>query len=107
MSEVGEFSSMPVSMARPSIFYSPFTRRDEKAIVVEERSFLRNFGHILCRFWFCLSGDGRYRRALRRRASRFGINSRSRLDVVARIVFPLSFVLFNILYWFYFLHLQQ
>lgn len=58
-------------------------------------------------FWFCLSGDMEYKRAMRQRATRFGVNSRSELDVVSCLVFPLSFVLLNVFYWIYFLHLQD
>jgi len=66
-----------------------------------------NFARYLCRFWFCLTGSTRYKHVIRKRSTRIGVNSRSDLDVFARIVFPLSFVLFNILYWFYFLQLQH
>ena len=97
----------PTIQDRPSIYYSPFRRRNRKGSGMEEKSCFQHLGYYLCRFWFCLSGNDRYKRALRRRASRFGINSRSRLDVFARIAFPLSFALFNILYWFYFLHFQR
>ncbi len=78
-----------------------------KKIRIVKKTWLSTLHRHLCRFWFCISGNIKYKRVLRRRASRFGINSRSELDVFARIVFPISFVLFNILYWFYFLHFQR
>ncbi len=102
------------SNIRPSIFYPSFTKFNEKTIQMNratvknnKKPWLTNLHRYVCRFWFCLSGDTKYKRFIRKRTSRFGINSRSELDVCARILFPLSFVLFNILYWFYFLHLQQ
>lgn len=110
MSEINDGNQTTSSnewKGRPSIFYSPFNNRNEKTSNHQEKFGLRRFGHYLCRFWFCLSGNDQYKRALRRRASRFGINSRSRLDTFARVAFPVSFALFNILYWFYFLHLQR
>ena len=63
--------------------------------------------YYLGQLWFCLSDNDRHKRALRKRASRFGINSRSALDSFAQVAFPLSFALLNILYWYYFLHLQR
>lgn len=95
------------SKIRPSIFFSRFSTYHPKNSSNQEQSWLRSLRHYFCRFWFCLSGNDSYKRAIRKRASRFGINSRSELDVIARILFPVSFALFNILYWFYFLHLQR
>jgi hypothetical protein len=95
------------SKARLSIFFSRFSSINQKDSETSRKSYLRTIRHYICRFWFCLSGNDNYKRAIRKRASRFGINSRSELDVFARIFFPVSFGLFNILYWFYFLHLQR
>ena len=96
------------SRARLSLFSSRFSSTNEKnAEIPEGKPWLRSIRHYLCRFWFCLSGNDNYKRAIRKRASRFGINSRSELDVFARIAFPVSFALFNILYWYYFLHFQN
>ena len=92
---------------RPSIHYSWSSKRNEKMIQLDRKPLFRNTYRYLCRFWFCLSGNTKYKRSIRKRTSRFGVNSRSELDVFARIVFPVSFVLFNILYWFYFIHFQR
>jgi len=95
------------SHARPSTFYFGFENLNNKNFRNNKKPWLRNIFRHLCRFWFCISGNTKYKRLIRQRASRFGINSRSELDVFARIVFPVSFVLLNILYWFYFLHFQS
>jgi hypothetical protein len=93
---------------RPSIFYSGFTNHNEKNVQINtKKPWLTNIHRYLCRFWFCISGNTKYKRFIRKRTSRFGVNSRSELDVCARIMFPFSFVLFNVLYWFYFLHFQN
>lgn len=49
----------------------------------------------------CLQGSHKYRNSIRRRAKRSGVgaNSVSRLDIASRILFPLSFTMFNIIYW--------
>jgi hypothetical protein len=93
--------------ARLSIFFSRFSNRNQRGSQTSRTSWLRTIRHYCFRFWFCLSGNDNYKRTIRKRASRFGINSRSELDVFARIAFPVSFALFNILYWYYFLHLQR
>lgn len=86
------------STARPSM--SHFNYR-------KYRPWLRSVSRCLCRLWFCVTGNMRYKRLIRKRATKIGVNSRSELDAFARIVFPFSFILFNILYWVYFLHLQR
>jgi hypothetical protein len=95
------------SNPRPSIFYSNFANINETKMQINRKPWLRKSHRYLWRFWFCISGNVNYKRYLRKRASRFGINSRSELDVFARIAFPVSFILFNILYWFYFLYFQR
>jgi hypothetical protein len=92
---------------RKSIFFSRFSNINRRGSQVPRKPWLRSIRHYFFRFWFCLSGNDAYKRAIRKRASGFGINSRSELDVIARIIFPVSFALFNILYWYYFLHLQR
>ncbi|CAF3984865.1 unnamed protein product, partial [Adineta steineri] len=88
---------------RPSIFHTDFTNINSK----NRKPQTGNSTRYLWRLWFCITGDTKYRSSLRKRTSRFGINSRSELDTIARIGFPASFILFNILYWFYFLHFQR
>jgi hypothetical protein len=96
------------SRPRLSLFSSRFSFVDEKnSEIPQGKPWLRSIRHYLFRFWFCLSGNDNYKRAIRKRASRYGINSRSELDVFARVAFPVSFALFNILYWYYFLHFQS
>lgn len=90
-------------MSRPSIFYSGF----EHSHMTKFQPCLRNVSRYFWRFWFCITGSTKYKRIIRKRTTRFGVNSRSKLDILARIVFPVSFVLFNILYWLYFLHFQR
>jgi hypothetical protein len=91
------------NIPRPSIFYAELENLNIKSFQPCFRNVFRHF----CRLWFCISGNTKYKRMIRKRASRFGINSRSKLDIFARIVFPVSFILLNILYWFYFLHFQR
>ena len=88
---------------RPSVFYAGLENLNTRAI----RPCFRNVSRYFRRLWFCISGNTKYKRIIRRRATRFGMNSRSKLDIFARIVFPVSYVLLNILYWFYFLHFQR
>ncbi|CAF1520608.1 unnamed protein product [Adineta ricciae] len=95
-----------ISKTRTSIIYSRFMNRTQQNASVQKQPWLTRIQLNICRFWFCLSGNGDYKRTIRKHASRYGINSPSELDVFARVVFPLSFALFNILYWFYFLHLH-
>ncbi|CAF3334606.1 unnamed protein product [Rotaria sp. Silwood1] len=90
-----------------SLFYPRIQNINKKKSQPERKLCLGSIRYYLRQFWFCLSGNDSYKRALRKRASRFGINSRSKLDGFARIAFPLCFALFNILYWYYFLHLQS
>ncbi len=89
------------------MFYSGLENLNTKNIRINKKPWLRNLYRFLCRFWFCLSRNTKYKRVIRKRASRFGINSRSELDVFARVAFPVSFALLNILYWYYFLHFQS
>ena len=56
-------------------------------------------------FWWCLQ---KYRRTRQIEATRSGsTNSTSKIDSVARIVFPLSFGLFNITYWYSYFQAQK
>uniref|UniRef100_A0A182M2G4 Uncharacterized protein n=1 Tax=Anopheles culicifacies TaxID=139723 RepID=A0A182M2G4_9DIPT len=54
--------------------------------------------------WLCFLGDDQFRRRRQREASARGggnrhVNSVSLIDQAARILFPMSFTFFNILYW--------
>ncbi|CAF1036715.1 unnamed protein product [Didymodactylos carnosus] len=59
------------------------------------------------RLWKCLSGDTKYKKQLRKSANRFGINSISLLDIYARIIFPMCFLILNIIYWLYYLNVYR
>ncbi|CAF0877110.1 unnamed protein product [Adineta steineri] len=104
--EGGSIRMKRTSKTRTSVSYSRFLNMNQQTTQIQDGPWLTRVQLHIYRFWFCLSGNGAYKRAICKRASRYGINSRSELDVFARIAFPLSFALFNILYWFYFLHLQ-
>jgi len=59
-------------------------------------------------FIFCLLANEKYRRSRQLEATRQGsTNSTSRIDSVARILFPLSFGLFNITYWYSYFQAQK
>uniref|UniRef100_A0A182XYF7 Uncharacterized protein n=1 Tax=Anopheles stephensi TaxID=30069 RepID=A0A182XYF7_ANOST len=54
--------------------------------------------------WLCFLGDDQFRRRRQREASARGggnrhVNSVSLIDQAARVLFPMSFTFFNILYW--------
>ena len=56
-------------------------------------------------FWWCLQ---KYRRTRQIEAARSGsTNSTSRIDSVARMLFPLSFGLFNMAYWYSYFQAQK
>ena len=60
---------------------------------------------ILIIFWWCLQ---KYRRTRQIEAARSGsTNSTSRIDSVARMLFPLSFGLFNMAYWYSYFQAQK
>ncbi|CAF1355234.1 unnamed protein product [Adineta ricciae] len=69
--------------ARSSIIYSDVANIHGKSKTL----FLSSSHRYFYRFWFCLSGNTDYKRSIRKRTSRFGVNSRSDLDVYARIGF--------------------
>ena len=49
------------------------------------------------KFFFCFLGHVGYRAKLK--AHKNEMNSVSKIDVIARCLFPVSFVILNILYW--------
>ncbi|UJR22978.1 hypothetical protein I4U23_026005 [Adineta vaga] len=61
---------------RPSIIYSDVANIHDRS----RKLCLNNTHRYLNRFWFCLSGDTDYKRFIRKRTSRVGVNSRSQLD---------------------------
>ncbi|XP_074650714.1 gamma-aminobutyric acid receptor subunit alpha-2-like [Tubulanus polymorphus] len=50
------------------------------------------------RFFNCLTGSAKYR-DMKMRNSKKGVNSVSKIDKLARLMFPLAFFLFNLFYW--------
>ncbi|KAK2148946.1 hypothetical protein LSH36_474g04060 [Paralvinella palmiformis] len=51
------------------------------------------------RFWKCLQGSSHYKKLMRRHSQRSGVNSVSKIDKMSRILFPLVFIMFNVIYW--------
>ncbi|GAB0097059.1 Gamma-aminobutyric acid receptor alpha-like [Sergentomyia squamirostris] len=53
--------------------------------------------------WLCILGDDKFRRMRQREATRTDttrhVNSVSLIDRMARVLFPLSFLIFNLMYW--------
>ena len=47
----------------------------------------------------CLQGSASYRKMLELTSSPTGVNSVSRIDVVSRILFPITFIVINATYW--------
>ncbi|XP_073999956.1 gamma-aminobutyric acid receptor subunit alpha-6 [Rhodnius prolixus] len=60
---------------------------------------------------YCLVGDERYRRERQREAARECVNKRvnsvSHIDRAARVLFPASFLILNIIYWLLYFRYQQ
>ena len=53
------------------------------------------------KFWYCLRGSAAYRK-LQMLSTPHGVNSVSQIDIASRVLFPLAFVLFHIVYWWYY-----
>ncbi len=53
-------------------------------------------------FWKCLTNDPVFKKQMTKRAHFKGINSVSKCDKLARIAFPCSFLLLNIIYWYHY-----
>ena len=54
-------------------------------------------GNCVTQLWHCVTGSVTYQ--LRRRSKQTGINSVSKIDRVAKVLFPVSFVTFHVVYW--------
>uniref|UniRef100_A0A1B0DRB5 Gamma-aminobutyric acid receptor alpha-like n=1 Tax=Phlebotomus papatasi TaxID=29031 RepID=A0A1B0DRB5_PHLPP len=62
--------------------------------------------------WLCILGDDKFRRMRQREATRKDrstrhVNSVSLIDRVARVLFPLSFGMFNLMYWLVYVTYQE
>jgi hypothetical protein len=55
--------------------------------------------HCCVKFWNCLLGSYSYRLKQRRQARFKNFNSVSKIDRISRIIFPILFLIFHILYW--------
>jgi gamma-aminobutyric acid receptor subunit alpha len=47
----------------------------------------------------CLQGSASYKKVMMRRANPQGVNTVSKIDKAARVLFPLSFIILNTIYW--------
>jgi hypothetical protein len=84
---------------------------DEEAIIVDEKEkYLPRFYRAkscLVNYWFlfrmCLTSDPKFKKHLKKsaeeRENAKAINSVSRVDRVSRIIFPILFLILNIIYW--------
>lgn len=59
----------------------------------------------LYKFWNCLKGSHDYRKR-KAKSGQMGVNSVSQIDVISRLVFPGSFVIFNTAYWYWYLSVK-
>ena len=55
--------------------------------------------NIFYKFLKCLQGSAQYRKLMTQRANIYGVNTVSKIDKVSRVLFPLSFIILNIIYW--------
>lgn len=60
----------------------------------------------LLAFWRCIVGNSDYRMSRVESADPEAGNSVSDIDMVARLVFPLTFGLFNLCYWLMYFYLE-
>lgn len=56
--------------------------------------------------WRCLTGNTDYRLQRQKSADLEAGNSVSDIDMVSRFLFPLTFSLFNLLYWLVYVYLE-
>ena len=47
----------------------------------------------------CLKSSASYRRMLETNSSITGVNSVSKIDMISRILFPMTFIIINATYW--------
>ena len=75
---------------------NPVNRRTGEVSMKRNKS----IAYYLKEFWNCIKSDPDHKSEMIKRAHFKGINGVSKCDRVARIFFPSSFCLLNILYWF-------
>jgi gamma-aminobutyric acid receptor subunit alpha len=56
--------------------------------------------YVLSSFWKCMTNDPDYKKHIQNRAHARGINSVSSIDEIARKLFPITFLILNIIYWY-------
>ncbi len=69
---------------------------DQESILKQDKS----VAYYLREFWKCVKSDPVHKSEMIKRAHFKGINSVSKCDRIARIFFPTSFFILNLLYWF-------
>lgn len=62
----------------------------------------KKFKDYVIMFWKCLTSDSAFKDELKKRAHFKGINSVSKCDKMARVFFPASFFILNLIYWYVF-----
>ena len=73
--------------------------------VVNRRFHARHHKEFCClKFWHCIMGTSSYRVKQQKKNLHKSFNSVSKIDKASRVVFPLSFLIFNIFYWAIYLH---
>ena len=78
-----------------NINHDYYNRRFDSAEENETNKIKTFFKH----FWKCIVSDPIFKKQMTKRANPKGINSVSQCDRISRIIFPMSFLLLNILYW--------
>lgn len=84
--------------------FETFNVNDEEYITISHKRAQimkkKTLFEYLSQIWQCIKSDPKYKRELKKRAHFKGINSVSKCDRIARIIFPTSFFLLNIIYWY-------
>lgn len=60
--------------------------------------------HCCTKFYNCIKGSAEYRDMKRKTRRRDGVNSVSKIDTASRVVFPVVFIAFNVIYWIIYLN---
>ena len=78
----------------------PHQHRSQLTVCSTSSSHHKDFTNESClsKFWNCLIGSSNYR-TMKMMQSGGGMNSVSKIDTVARVLFPLTFLSFHIFYW--------
>ncbi|CAF2467658.1 unnamed protein product [Rotaria sp. Silwood2] len=91
-----EFSSSDIHLV-----YRPSIKRKSTSKKIRSKKSLKKY----CRHFHCKPAYSAFQgRALK---NIFYMNSVSQIDIIARILYPLTFFIFNLTYWIYYLHASQ